>query len=457
MLEKMEGLTIEKITEACSGVFYGETPTLQQEITGVVIDSRQVEMGNLYIPVVGEKVDGHSFINAAFEQGAVCTLSEKKLDTTHPYILVKSSLDALKKIAEYYREILKIKIIGITGSVGKTSTKEMISAVLSEKYSVLKTEGNLNNEIGVPLTILRIRKEHQLAVIEMGIDSFGEMHRLSEIVKPDVVVMSNIGTCHLNNLKNRDGVLRAKSEIFDFISKDGKIFLNGDDDKLAMLTEVKGIKPCFFGITSKRDIYADKIENIGMEGMKAVLHYKNEEQAVMIPVPGEHMIYHALAGLAVGKAFGLTMEAVAEGIAKLQTIQGRNHKIDTDKYHIIDDCYNANPMSMKASLDILKNAKGRRVAILGDMFELGENEISLHREVGRRAAENKIDLILCVGLLSKYIYEAAMEENGNVYYYETKEKLEDEFPKLLQKGDTILVKASHGMEFTRIVKELEEL
>ncbi len=456
MSGKMEGLTIEKIAEACRGTFYGDQKILQKEVNGVVIDSRQVEEGYLYIPVVGEKVDGHSFIESAFEKGAICTLSERKLETNHPYILVESSLDALKQIAAYYRESLKIKVIGITGSVGKTSTKETISAVLSQKYQVLKTEGNFNNEIGVPLTLLKIRKEHCIAIIEMGIDSFGEMHRLSEMVKPNVVVMTNIGTCHLNNLKDRDGVLRAKSEIFDFISNDGAIVLNGDDDKLAIITQIKGIQPQFFGIHSKRKIYADQIENKGMEGMQAVLHYNEEEQRVTIPVPGEHMVYNALAGLAVGRQFGLSMKEIADGIATLKTISGRNHKIDTENYHIIDDCYNANPMSMKASLDVLKNARGRRVAILGDMFELGENEVLLHREIGKRAAENKIDVILCVGELSRNIFEAAKEEGGNALYYETKEEMIKEFPNLLQKGDTILVKASHGMEFSKVVKILEE-
>ena len=223
----MKNMTLENIAKACGGTYIGSEEERKNEIKGAVTDSRQVEEGYLFIPIKGARVDGHDFIPKVMEQGAAATLSEKELtDCKKPYILVKSSEQALKDIAEFYREQLTIPIVGITGSVGKTSTKEMIASVLSQKFKVLKTAGNFNNEIGLPLTLLRIREEHEVAVVEMGISDFGEMHRLAKMAKPDVCVMTNIGICHLENLKTRDGILKAKSEIFDFLKPDGHIVLN---------------------------------------------------------------------------------------------------------------------------------------------------------------------------------------------------------------------------------------
>ncbi|MCI9232779.1 MAG: UDP-N-acetylmuramoyl-tripeptide--D-alanyl-D-alanine ligase [Lachnospiraceae bacterium] len=238
----MMDLTIQEIARACGGklVVQGGREENDGRVSSVVIDSRAVEPGGVFIATVGERVDGHSFISAAFAKGAALAVTQKGPDQVGEagegwgdYVLVEDTLQALKDIAEAYRRKLPVKVIGITGSVGKTSTKEFIAAVLAEKYRVLKTEGNFNNEIGVPLTLLRIRGEHELAVVEMGISDFGEMHRLSKMARPDVCVMTNIGQSHLNNLKDRDGILRAKSEIFDYMAVDGEICLNGEDDKLA--------------------------------------------------------------------------------------------------------------------------------------------------------------------------------------------------------------------------------
>ena len=269
----LQQMTLENIARACGGTYVGEDTLRGSEITGAVIDSRQVEPGYLYIPIRGERVDGHRFIPDVFEKGALAVLSEEPLENpAGPYILVASSEQALKDIAEFYRSTLAIKIIGITGSVGKTSTKEMISAVLEQKYNVLKTEGNFNNEIGLPLTILRIRREHEAAVVEMGISEFGEMHRIAKVAKPDICVMTNIGQCHLENLIDRDGVLRAKSEIFDFLKPDGHIVLNGNDDKLITVSEAHGVKPIFYHVEDGTapaadityEVTADEIENKGL-------------------------------------------------------------------------------------------------------------------------------------------------------------------------------------------------
>ena len=229
----MKNMTLEHIAQACGGTYIGEECDRKKEIQGAVIDSRLVEEGYLFIPIRGARVDGHDFIPAVFEKGALAVLSERRLEhPAGPYILVDSTEEAMKQIAAFYRRSLDIKVVGITGSVGKTSTKEMIASVLSEKYRVLKTEGNLNNEIGLPLTIFKIREEHQVAVLEMGISEFGEMHRLAEMAQPDICVITNIGLCHLENLITRDGILKAKTESFEHLAPDGIAVLNGDDDKL---------------------------------------------------------------------------------------------------------------------------------------------------------------------------------------------------------------------------------
>lgn len=446
------------MAEACGGVYYGEESKKDIEVSSITTDSRKVEEGCLFVAIKGERVDGHSFIPAVFEKGALCVLSEQKLEEPKgPYILVDSTLTAIKALAKYYRQQLDIKVVGITGSVGKTSTKEMIASVLSEKYQVLKTLGNFNNELGLPLTIFRLREEHEIAVLEMGISNFGEMHRLSEIACPDVCVITNIGQCHLEFLHDRDGILRAKSEIFDFIAENGKIVLNGDDDKLAALREVKGIKPTFFGIETQRELYADELENLGLKGIRCRIHVKDQSFLVDIPIPGYHMVQNALAATGVGLALGLSLAQIHDGIEKLEAISGRFHLIETAHYTIIDDCYNANPVSMKASLTALQDGLCRKVAILGDMGELGENEAQMHREVGNYAANLKVDLFLCVGALCHHLAEGIREKNPEkeVREFETREALLEELPAILQEKDTILVKASHFMQFEKVVAYLQ--
>lgn len=453
----MKNMTLRNIAEACNGIYCGAKEDLDREITEVVTDSRQAKEGCLFVAIKGERVDAHRFIPQVFEQKAACVLSEQEQDAPKgPYILVDSTLQAVKDLAEFYRQQLNVKVIGITGSVGKTSTKEMIASVLSEKYRVLKTLGNFNNELGLPLTIFRLREEHQVAVLEMGISDFGEMRRLSKIARPDICVITNIGQCHLEFLKDRDGVLQAKSEIFDFMAEDGRVVLNGDDDKLATIQEVKGKTPIFFGVGNRGQIYADQIETKGLKGISCQIHMGKETFSVQIPIPGRHMVWNALAGAAVGQLLGMTAGEIAAGIKKLEALNGRFHIIERKDLLIIDDCYNANPVSMKASLDVLKEAEHRKVAILGDMFELGEDTAALHAGVGSHAAANEIDLLICVGEASKHMAEAAFETGGcqEVLQVPTLEALLEVLPKLIQKDDTVLVKASHGMHFDQVVERL---
>ena len=454
----MKAMTLKNICTACGGTYYGPAENLEKEVSGIAIDSRKVETGWLFAATVGERVDGHSFMEGCYEKGCLCCLGEKApVWEERSYIQVPSTFQALKDIAEYYRSTLSIPVVGITGSVGKTSTKEMIASVLGVKYNTLKTAGNFNNEVGLPLTVFNIREEHEAAVLEMGISDFGEMHRLSKVARPNLCVITNIGFCHLEFLGDRDGVLRAKSEIFDFAAEDAKAIVNGDDDKLRILKDRTDLDCTTFGTDASNDVYAKSVENLGMEGLKCEISTPAGDFAAHIHIPGMHMVYNALAGTCVGLACGLTLDEIKAGIENAQTISGRNNIIHTENYVVMDDCYNANPVSMKASLDVLSSALGRKVAILGDMGELGTNERELHFSVGEHAANKQIDLLLCVGTLSEEIFKGAKTVNPemNAQLFRTKEELLENLPELLNKGDSILVKASHFMQFEKIVKALE--
>ena len=455
----MKNLTLENIAKVCGGVYVGSPEKKEQEVQGIVTDSRKVEEGFLFVPIKGARVDAHDFIDGVMEKGALCTLTERELgEKSFPYIKVNSSLQAVKDIAEFYLKQLSIPVVGITGSVGKTSTKEMIAAVLEEKYNVLKTKGNFNNELGVPLTVFGLRPDHEIAVLEMGISDFGEMHRLAKIARPDTCVITNIGLCHLEFLKSRDGILKAKTEIFDFLESDGHVILNGDDDKLITVRDVKGIKPLFFGVDNHQGVWADEIESKGLKGISCRIHAGEDSFKVLIPIPGRHMVYNALAGTAVGLTYGMNMEEIKKGIESLQSLSGRFHIIETGNRTIVDDCYNANPVSMKASLDVLQDALGRRVAILGDMGELGKEEVEMHREVGVYAAARDIDKIICVGELAGDMAEAARlaAPTKDIVHFAEKESLLEALPEMIRDGDTILVKASHFMEFEKVVEMLKD-
>lgn len=453
----MKNMTLTTIASVCNGQLFNHNDNIDKEIAGVVIDSRQVEKDYLFIATIGERVDGHNFIDNVFDKGALAVICEKSPKNTKiPYILVADSFIALKAIAKWYRMQLDIKVIGITGSVGKTTTKEFVSSVLSKKYKVLKTEGNYNNEVGMPLTILKIRDTHQVAVLEMGISDFGEMHRLSEIAKPDISVITNIGPCHLENLGSREGVLKAKTEIFDFLSENGKVVINGDDDLLATIGEVKGSKPIKFGMNADNEIFTSNIVSQGLFGSKVDINTNNQTFHVNLSLPGNHMIYNAMTAASIGILLDVPLEDIVAGIEEFKPIGGRSNIISLEKNTIIDDCYNANPASMRAAIDLLTMADTKKVAILGDMFELGDEENNLHKEIGAYAS-NKVDLLICVGKLSSYMYDGALENLiGELLYFETRDELIEVLPSIIKKGDTILVKASNGMGFDQVVKALNK-
>ena len=473
----MMNLTIGEIAEACGGaLFLADGVDSAANVSCGVIDSRQAGEGALFFAVKGERVDGHKFVSQVFANGALAAVVEKTPEQAEAefgepckwgsYILVENTLEALKKVAEFYRVKTGIPVVGITGSVGKTSTKEFIAGVLAEKFNVLKTEGNFNNEIGVPLTLLRIRPEHELAVVEMGISDFGEMHRLSKMARPDVCVITNIGQCHLENLIDRDGVLRAKSEIFDFCAENAAVVLNGDDDKLRTITAVKGMAPHFFGMNESdtTQVYAKDVQARGLFGSDAVIHTPESEFSVRVSLPGFHMVLNSVAATCVARRFGLTDEQIAAGIEKVKPVAGRANLIAGDHFTILDDCYNANPGSMRAALDLLSMADTEKVAILGDMFELGENAEELHAGVGTYAAEKGMERIICVGEMSAKMYEAAIEacvETKQISYFPTLSSLLDCLREAREEyvpdGCTVLIKASHGMHLSEVLELLKEV
>ena len=457
----MKHMSLQEIAAACKGTYHGDSSLTSKEVSGVVIDSRKVSKDCLFVAIRGARVDGHTFIPQVMQDGALCSVSEQDLgETDYPYIMVDSCEQALKDIAEHYRRSLDVKVVGISGSVGKTSTKEMIASVLSERYRVLKTEGNFNNEIGLPLTVFNIREEHEVAVLEMGISDFGEMSRLAKIARPDICVLTNIGVAHIEALGSRDGILKAKTEMFDYMNPKGTIILNGDDDKLRSFVPKNNIRPVYFGLDDSLPYHAEQIESRGLKGTDARFVTPRSSFGAHISIPGGHMVYNALAGIAVGYALGMTDEEIIRGIEKNVTIAGRNHIIETSRFTLIDDCYNANPASMKSSLDVLACADTRTVAVLGDMFELGDRKKEMHYEVGAHAAKAGIDVLVCIGELSAEIALGAQDTAApgamDIRYFGSKAEFFSEMQDILQEKDTILIKASHGMEFPEIVERLQK-
>ena len=447
----MTEFTLAEIAEACGGKLVCDDDRKLDVISSVVIDSRKVTSGALFVAIKGERTDGHNYIIKAYDSGAVCAVTEQPVDYDEPYILVESSTQAIKDIAEAYRaKFPNIEVIGVTGSVGKTSTKEMLAAVLAKKYIVHKTEGNFNNELGVPLTLLAMPEDTEVAVVEMGINHFGEMTRLAKMVRPTVCMLTNIGCCHLENLIDRDGVLKAKTEMLAYRAEDSEVIVNGDDDKLITVKKATAT----FGLGSGNDFYAEDIANNGENRVTFTLVHDGKRYPAVVPALGNYMVVNALGAAAVGTALNMTMDEIIAGFLDYKAVGGRSRLIETETVRVIDDCYNANPNSVKAALDTLGTMKAnRRVAVLGDMKELGSAEAELHKEVGEYAAKSGIDILVTVGELAKNIAQGA----GDVekYVFDTVEDALDELDAKLHRDDVVLVKASHSMHFDEIVRYLE--
>ncbi len=440
--------TVAQAAEAAEGRYVGPEEALKKEVFSVTTDSRKADSGSIFAAIKGEKTDGHNYAAAAVGQGCVCCICERPIDGEIPYILVDSTVAALQRLAAWYRRSVGVKVIGVTGSVGKTTCKEVVSSVLEVKYRVHKTSGNFNNEIGLPLTLLAMPRETEVAVLEMGMSDFGEMRLLSSIAVPDMCIITNIGHSHIGILGSQEGIFKAKSEIFEYMLPDAPSFLNGDDP---FLKTVERPNRRLFGFGEDNDIAVSQVENMGLKGTRCVISAFGQSLDCRVRIPGEHVLYAVAAGVGVGFEMGLTKEEILLGTANAGTISGRVNLIEKDGLTVIDDCYNAAPSSMKAGLDLLSAAEGETLAILGDMGELGDEAERLHREVGEYAAGKGIGLVVAVGPLSRALYEGCAAAGGQCEYFEDKEALKKNLRRILPKDGTILVKASHFMEFHEIV------
>ena len=455
-------LSIKEIVDAVNGKLLN--PQLEKvslPIECITTDSRKQMEKGLFIPLKGERFDGHDFICTVYDKGAIATLTmnEEVVDEKVATILVEDTNRALLDLGRYYRKQFQIPVIGITGSVGKTSTKEMISAVLSGKWNVHKTEGNFNNEIGLPLTLFKLESSHEAAVIEMGMNHFGEIHNLTCSALPDVAVITNIGTAHIENLGSREGILKAKLEILDGLHEDGLLVINGDNDLLSTLSDLP-VPSISYGLQSTNDYWAKEIHSEG-EYTFATVMSPRQTYPIRIKALGEHMVYNTLAAIAVAEHFKLTEEEIMNGLSSYEPAKMRMHITTLESgLTIIDDTYNASPDSMEAALKVLRDyqVKGRKVAILGDMFEMGDFAPKLHEEVGEFAAEASIDVLIAIGDLAHHIYKGYKKKGTkDAYYFKTKEAFIENIVHVIQKDDCVLLKASRGMHFEGLIEEVRKV
>ncbi len=445
-------MTIEEMIRACGGVWQGSAEALNKTPVNIVTDSRQAGEGSLFLAFRGERTDGHKYIPDVLAKGALAVLCEESGPEGEPRIVVPEILPAMRSIAAANRERCRFPFIGVTGSVGKTTAKEMIAACLSADRPVFKTPGSLNGQIGLPASLMGMEPVYGAAVIEMGISLFGEMSRLTRIVRPDMAVFTNIGDAHLEFLHDREGVLRAKSEILEGMDPGAVIFVNGDDPILRNAKFHR--KTITFGLDSSCDVRAEEISSGDGTELFCIVVSGENRFPVRVSAYGQYMIYSVLAAAAVGLELGLTGEEIAAGIQTYRTVGRRSRVIRTPFCTLVDDCYNANPTSNRAAIDSLARISGRKVCILGDMREMGENSPELHREIGRYAADHGVELILTQGQEAAHIAESA---GALARHFETKAELIDALASLLRPGDAVLVKASHGARFEEIADAVESI
>ncbi len=452
-------------TEQAAAFAHGRLLGKNVSVTYITTDSRAVKDGCLFVAIKGDKFDGHDFIDKAWENGASCVLSSKEIHVPEgkSAIIVNDTRKAFLDMAKGYRELFDIPVCAVTGSVGKTTTKDMIAGVLSEEYNVLKTSGNFNNDIGVPITLFSLEKEHTAAVVEMGMNHKGEIDTLAKAVTPNIGVITNVGVSHIENLGSREGILSAKCEMLPHIRKGGYAVLNGDDD---MLIKVRGrekeyglpdgVNVIWYGTDEKCDIYAKNIEILGIDGVKCTIYTPKGSFDAVISVPGKHMVYNAMAAAAVGIIRNMSLENIKRGIENFIPTGKRMERFTlSNGAVVIDDSYNANPVSVKAAIDVLACCEGKKCAVLGDMFELGDFAKDMHREIGLYAAEKGIDELAAIGENSVNIYEGALEGGlKNAAKFLTVEEFLDSG--FVPEG-TVLIKASHSMGFSRIAERFKSL
>ncbi len=457
----METITVGQLLEAVHGTLLGGSQDMELTVSGVDTDSRDIHPGSLFIPLVGERFDGHAYITSALEAGAAgCLTARVRTDYREDkfYIQVGNTQRALRDLAAWYKNRFQIPFVGITGSVGKTTAKDMIAAVLSVKYKVLKTEGNFNNNIGLPLTLLRLDHTHQVGVLEMGMDKPGEIDYLSDIVRPEVGVITNIGDAHIEKLGSRENIFKAKCELLSNIRKEGGlVVLNADDPMLTTLRGNTPVQAVFCGKAEDADYRAQVTGGDGVSHIHCHVTTPNMERDIRIPALGEHMIYPTLIATAVGEHFGLTPDEIEDGIARFVPTRMRMNVIQREgEITILDDSYNANPQSMRAAISVLADTHSSwKVAILGDMFELGPYAPALHAGVGDYLGKRGIDCLVAVGKLSEHMAQGAREAGvPTVYSCANKEEAKAVLPQVVRPDSTILVKASRGMALEELTAQL---
>lgn len=439
----MIGLKLE-ISEIAE--LFSKKTSLDGCIERVSIDSRDVDEKTLFVAIKGERFDGNDFVPEVLLKGVKAVVCSRADLCDERIFYTPDTGKALLDIARIYREHFDIPFVALTGSVGKTTTKGMIHSVLSVRFNTLKTIGNLNNEIGVPKTLFRLEEEYGAAVIEMGMNHAGEISRISKSVKPDVGVITNVGTAHIENLGSREGILKAKSEILDGMKKGSPLIINGDNDMLSTAS-FPGYKVLTFGIEGE-NLYV-KGENIRNEadGMRFCAVCGDEIEEIFVPAVGIHNVYNALSALTVGKVFGFSLKEGGEGLKNFAPEGMRQNIKKVKEYTFIEDCYNANPDSMRASLTTLNSVKTTRgIAVLGDMMELGAYSEKAHTEVGSVAADLKTDALFTFGEYSRCT-SAAGKKGGipAVLHFETKEALAEYLKGFLKPSDTVLFKGSRSV------------
>lgn len=456
---KMKNLTVNEILKATDGTLLsGNINCVCENFSR---DTRTIKTGDTYIGIKGEKFDGNTLWKEAIKKGAKCVIisgieiNKKELENYKnvSIVLVDDSLKALAKIATLKRSLYDIPVIGITGSVGKTSTKDIVANVISQKYKTLKTVGNNNNHIGLPLTVLRL-KDEEVMVVEMGMNHFGEIRLLTNIAKPNICVITNIGTSHIGNLGSRENILKAKLEILEG-SNNPTVIINNDNDLLHKWYEENknNYKIYTYGIKTKSDVMA---KNIILNEDSSEFDYENVH--INVPVGGEHFILNSLCAIAVGKILNIELNKISEGIASFELTKNRMDITEKNGIKIINDAYNASLESIKASLKYLSNLNNKRkIAVLGDILEAGDYAEDIHKKVGNEVVKNKIDILICSGKNAKYIASQAEIDGMNkdkIWYLKDNKAVADKIKAIAKPGDVVLIKASNGLKFYEIPQML---
>ena len=444
--------TLKQIAEYTGGKLFGDG---EVKVNAFFTDSREAKENMMFLPIVGERVDAHKFIPTLKEKGCIATFSEKPLDEKAlgiNYILIEKSVLALQKLAKNFRSTLNIPLIGITGSVGKTTTKEMIALALESSLRVHKTLGNANSQIGLPRTVLAIEKESEAAVLEMGMSMPGEMGRLSDTARPNIAVITNIGVSHIEFHGTKENIMKEKLHIADFVPEKGAILVNGDDE---LLNKLKGKNIFTFGVSENCDYKATDIKEENGE-TSFICTFSGKEIPVTIPTLGIHNVRNALVSIAVADKLNLDTEKAAKALSSYKAPDMRQQIKKYGEITVIDDSYNASPDSVKASLDILSSFKGRKIAILADMLELGDYSPIGHNEVGAYAKKKGIDILFALGTEAKEIYKG-FGDADNSRHFDKIEDINEIIGSFIKAGDTLLIKGSRGMHTDLIVKKIDEV